>query len=268
MSNEEFRQQFLEGAKKKAAELCEKHDAGELVRLDTRTIIDQRVALEEYGAEDFVRRAYWTSWIEKFGAHRLAEEVRAVLEETHGQPASEPMELEEGATLEDMEEARLDGLYEETVLLQTIDIDNDTILDIDRRVVERLKLFYSFEENYFRLCAAINPEYKEIHKELEDKTSQVLFEEVLGDPGLRDNQREAVFEILELLQEYAEEADRWKHEEGLDQLADEQRLLRFLAGPPPGEKTRRREARRELRKAKRKGKKRWQAQPPNDVAEE
>ncbi len=91
---------------------------------------------------------------------------------------------------------------------------------------------------------------------------------MLGDPGLRDNQRQAVFEILELLQEYAEEVDRWKHEEGLDQLAGEQRLHGFLVGPPPGEKARRRGARRELRKAKRKGKKRWQAQPSNDVAEE
>jgi hypothetical protein len=257
MSNEELEQRVQAWAEKRDAELYETHGVGAVIRQFTSAITENRAAIEECGVEGFVRRIVLVKpWMEKFGESRIAEEVRAVLAETQGQPASEPLELEEGTTLEDMEEARIERLVEETVLMQTADIDNDTILDIDRRVVERLKLFYSFEDNYQLLRAAINHEYKEIHEELEDKTSRTLVEEVLRDPGLRDNQRQAVVEILELLKEYVEEVDRWQREEGLDELAALERLGRLLA---PGEKARRREARRELRKAKRKGKNRWQA---------
>jgi hypothetical protein len=257
MSNEELYQRVEAWAEKRDAELYEKHGVGAVIRQFTSAITENRAAIEECGVEGFVRRIVLVKpWMEKFGESRMAEEVLDVLEETHGQPASEPLELEEGATLEDMEEARIERLLEETVLMQTVDIDNDTILDIDRQVVERLKLFYSFEDNYRLLRAAINHEYKEFCEELEDKDAPELLEQVLRDPGLRDNQRVAVFEILELLKEYVEEVDRWQREEGLDQLAALERLDRLLA---PGEKAQRREARRELRKAKRKGKKRWEA---------
>ncbi len=115
MSNEEFEQRFQAWAEKRDAELYETHGVGAVIRQFTSAIIENRAAIEECGVEGLVRRLVLLKpWLEKFGESRIAEEVRAVLAETQGQPASEPLELEEGATLEDIEEDRIQRLLEET----------------------------------------------------------------------------------------------------------------------------------------------------------
>ncbi len=233
------------------------------------TIAENHRAIEEFGIDEFVRRAFPPEEVERYGFDNLLEQVQEVVdrirERSDEEYAKDETEIldREGLTPEDLEEERREELVlgGRVVIMQTLDIDTERAWELNDEILERLELFYSFERPRKLLEAAIDPSEADLKiddQDVLDRAPVELLKEVVEDPTLFEKQREAAVEIVDLLVEYGEEVDRWVHEEGLDQLAAEQAGLRMLTeafGPRrSGKKEQHRLERKAKRKAKRKGK--------------